>query len=171
MLVFRERVIKPRNLRVEAMHPNVYARGCNWLLGSFHRGFFPGLPPPPPCPPSPGRNVIGAPGILNSLRNLCLFYSCRSSGPPAEADGTPMIMGYRCCSTSRPLMGMQKRRDIGPGEKSAVWRDAGVGGTNSFSCHAGYPILFNPLLSLPSSREDPLSTVLDVFSRWSNRIE
>lgn len=38
----------------------------------------------------------------------CETYVCFIHGQKERADGTPMIMGYRCCSTSRSFMGMQK---------------------------------------------------------------
>lgn len=129
MLLFRKRVIKPCNLgkresRLEpisiAMHSNVYAPGCNWLLARS-------IAVLPTC--SYYRNVIGALDIEFAAKLMFVLFMPEHQGP-VEADGTPMIMGYRCCSTSRPLMAMQKRRDIGPEEKSGVWRD--VGGRDEF---------------------------------------
>lgn len=38
----------------------------------------------------------------------CETYVCFIHAQKERADGTPMIIGYRCCSTSRSFMGMQK---------------------------------------------------------------
>lgn len=104
----------------------------------------------------------------------CETYVCFIHAQKERADGTPMIMGYRCCSTSRSFMGMQKTLRYWPRGKircltRRVVRRGREKGADEF-------VFVSRLsLSLRSSTlffylSNPLSTVADVFS-WSNRME
>lgn len=125
-----------------AMHSNVYARGCNWLLRSSHRGSIPTAA----CYRDVGYWI------------RCETYVCFIHAQKERADGTPMIMGYRCCSTVAIVYGYAKNPAILAQRKNPVFDEtSGAEGRGErgdtdefvFVSRLSPSVLFNLPLFLP----------------------